>query len=130
MKYKEQEFTLELKENIKCMEKEIERISLGFFKAYSHLYIGKNMKLDMGFEREKENPFEIGYYSSVSIAVLDEEGEMIEFYIIPIWRCENAFLGMPTQSRVWGSKKVGELVDESCYEIEEELKEQLEEYLE
>lgn len=29
-----------------------------------------------------------------------------------------------------GSKKVGELVDESCYEIEEELKEQLEEYLE
>lgn len=130
MKYKEQEFTLELKENIKCMEKEIERISLGFFKAYSHLYIGENMKLDMGFEREKENPFEIGYYSSVSIAVLDEEGEMIEFYIIPIWRCENTFLGMPTQSRVWGSKKVGELVDESCYEIEEELKEQLEEYLE
>lgn len=130
MNYKEQEFTLELKENIRCMEKEIERISLGFFKAYSHLYIGKNMKLDMGFEREKENPFEIGYYSSVSIAVLDEEGEMIEFYIIPIWRCENTFLGMPTQSRVWGSKKVGELVDESCYEIEEELKEQLEEYLE
>lgn len=29
-----------------------------------------------------------------------------------------------------GGKKVGELVDESCYEIEEELKEQLEEYLE
>ena len=130
MKYKEQEFTLELKENIQCMEKEIERISLGLFKEYSHLYIGKNMKLYMGFEREKENPFEIGYYSSVSIAVLDEEGEMIEFYIIPIWRCENTFLGMPTQSRVWGSKKVGELVDESCYEIEEELKEQLEEYLE
>ena len=72
----------------------------------------------------------MGYYSSVSIAVLDEEGEMIEFYIIPIWRCENIFLGMPIQSRVWGSKKVGELVDESCYEIEEELKEQLEEYLE
>lgn len=105
MNYKEQEFTLELKENIKCMEKEIERISLGFFKAYSHLYIGKNMKLDMGFEREKENPFEIGYYSSVSIAVLDEEGEMIEFYIIPIWRCENTFLGMPNQSRVWGGRK-------------------------
>ena len=27
----------------------------------------------MEFEREKENPFEIGYYSSVSIAILDEE---------------------------------------------------------
>ena len=74
MKYKEQEFTLELKENIKCMEKEIERISLEFCKEYSHLYIEKNMKLYMEFAREKENPFEMGYYSSVSIAVLDEEG--------------------------------------------------------
>ena len=39
-------------------------------------------------------------------------------------------LGMSIQSNIFGSKKVGELVDESCYEIEEELKEQLEEYLE
>jgi hypothetical protein len=31
---------------------------------------------------------------------------------------------------MWESKTIGELVDESCYEIEEELKEQLEEYLE
>ena len=27
----------------------------------------------MGFAREKENPFEVGYYSSVAIAILDEE---------------------------------------------------------
>lgn len=88
------------------------------------------MKLDMGFEREKENLFETGYYSSVSIAVVDGEEEMIEFYIIPIWKCENVFLGMPTRSRILGSKIIGELVDESYYEIEEELKEQLKEYLE
>ena len=31
-------------------------------------------------------------------------------------------LGMPIQSNILGSKKVGELADESCYEIEEELK--------
>ncbi|WP_372475363.1 hypothetical protein [Bacillus mycoides] len=55
MKYKAQELALELKEKIQCMENGIARISLGFFKAYSHLYIGENMKLDMGFEREKEN---------------------------------------------------------------------------
>lgn len=84
MKYKEQNFTLELKEKIQCMEKEIERISLKLCKEYSHLYIEKNMKLCMEFARDKENPFEMGYYSSVSIAVLDEEEEMIEFYIIPI----------------------------------------------
>ncbi|EJR84842.1 MULTISPECIES: hypothetical protein [Bacillus cereus group] len=130
MKYKEQEFTLELKENIQCMEKEIERISLKLHKEYSHLYIEKHMELDMGFAREKENPFEVGYYSSVAIAILDEEKEMIEFHNILIWKCERIFLGMPIQSNILGSKKVGELADESCYEIEEELKEQLEEYLE
>ncbi|HDR7709073.1 TPA: hypothetical protein QCX89_000981 [Bacillus cereus] len=130
MKYKEQEFTLELKENIQCMEKEIERISLKLHKEYSHLYIEKHMELDMGFAREKENPFEVGYYSSVAIAILDEEKELIEFHNIPICKCERIFLGMPIQSNILGSKKVGELADESCYEIEEELKEQLEEYLE
>ncbi|MGA5661674.1 hypothetical protein ACPCZR_19240 [Bacillus bombysepticus] len=129
MKYKEQEFTLELKENIQCMEKEIERISLKLHKEYAHLYIEKHMELDMGFAREKENPFEVGYYSSVAIAILDEEKEMIKFHYITIWKCERIFLGMSIQSNIFGSKKVGELVDESCYEIEEELKEQLEEYL-
>ncbi|AND09564.1 hypothetical protein COD10_04125 [Bacillus thuringiensis] len=130
MKYTERDFTLELKEKIQCMEKEIERISLKLYKEYSHLYIEKNMELDMGFAREKENPFEVGYYSSVAIAILDEEKEMIGFYNIPIWKCERIFLGMPIQSNILGSKKVGELADESCYEIEEELKEQLKEYLE
>ena len=41
MKYTERDFTLELKEKIQCMEKEIERISLKFYKEYSHLYIEK-----------------------------------------------------------------------------------------
>ncbi|WP_439021607.1 hypothetical protein [Bacillus thuringiensis] len=130
MKYKEQDFTLELKEKIQCMEKEVERISLKLSKEYSHLYIEKNMELEMGFAREKEHPFEVGYYSSVAIAILDEEQEMIGFHNISIWKCESIFLGIPIQSNILGSKKVGELVDESCYEIEEELKEQLKEYLE
>ncbi|MED1409564.1 MULTISPECIES: hypothetical protein [Bacillus] len=129
MKYKEQEFTLELKEKIQCMENEIERISLKLFKDYSHLYIEKNMELFMELIRDKENPFETGYYSSISIAVLDEEGAMIEFYTVPIWECGNYFLGVPLQMRVWGSKLSGELVDESYCEIEEELKERLEEFL-
>lgn len=64
----------------------------------------------------------MGYYSSVAIAILDEEKELIGFHNIPIWKCERIFLGMPIQSNILGSKKVGELTDESCYEIEEELK--------
>ena len=42
MKYTERDFTLELKENIQCMEKEIERIAFKLFKDYSHLYIEKH----------------------------------------------------------------------------------------
>lgn len=129
MKYKERDFTLELKEKIQCMEKEIERISLELYKAYLHLYIEKNMELDMGLVKDKEDPFETGYSSSISIAVLDEEGKMIEFYTVPIWECCNYFLGVPVQIRLWGSKLSGELVDESYCEIEEELKERLEEFL-
>ena len=129
MKYQERDFTLELKEKIQCMEKEIERISLELYKEYSHLYIEKNMELDMGLVKGKENPFETGYDSSVAMAVLDEEKEMIGFQYITIWKCERIFLGMSIQSNIFGSKKVGEIVDESCDEIEEELKEQLEEFL-
>ncbi|EOP51228.1 hypothetical protein IKQ_03837 [Bacillus cereus VDM053] len=110
------------------MEKEIERISLKLFEEYSYLYIEKNMELSMELVKDKEHPFEVGYYSSAAIAILDEEKEMIGFHNIPIWKCERIFLGMPIQSNILGSKKVGELVDESCYEIEEELKEQLEEF--
>ncbi|PFC88069.1 hypothetical protein CN272_08765 [Bacillus anthracis] len=138
MKYKERDFTLELKEKIQCMEKEIEKISFKLFKEYSHLYIEKNMELFIELIRDKENPFETGYYSSISIAVLDEEGAiavldeegaMTEFYTVPIWECCNYFLGVPLQIRFWGSKLSGELVDESYCEIEEELKERLEEFL-
>ncbi|HDR7513794.1 hypothetical protein AB1I92_17890 [Bacillus mobilis] len=129
MKYKERDFTLELKEKIQCMEKEIERISFKLFKDYSHLYIEKNMELFIELIRDKEYPFETGYSSSISIAVLDEEGKMIEFYTVPIWECCNYFLGVPLQIRLWGSKLSGELVDESYCEIEEELKERLEEFL-
>ena len=129
MKYKEQDFTLELKEKIQCMEKEIERISFKLFKDYSHLYIEKNMELFIELIRDKEDPFETGYSSSISIAVLDEEGAMIEFYTVPIWECCNYFLGVPLQIMFWGSKLSGELVDETYCEIEEELKEWLEEFL-
>ncbi len=75
----------------------IERISLKLHKEYSRLYIENHMELDMGFAREKENPFEVGYYSSVAIAIVDEEKEMIGFHNIPIWKCERIFLGMPIQ---------------------------------
>ena len=58
-----------------------------------------------GICKRKENPFEVGYYSSVAIAILDEEKEMIEFHYIPIWKCEKIFLGMSIQSNILGVRK-------------------------
>ena len=104
MKYTERDFTLELKENIQCMEKEIERISLKLYKEYSYLYIEKH-GVRYGICAGKENPFEVGYYSSVAIAILDEEKEMIEFHDIPIWKCERIFLGISIQSNILGVRK-------------------------
>ena len=49
------------------------------------------MELFIELIRDKEHPFETGYSSSISIAVLDEEGKMIEFYTVPIWECCNYF---------------------------------------
>lgn len=49
------------------------------------------MELFIELIRDKENPFETGYSSSISIAVLDEEGKMIEFYTVPIWECCSYF---------------------------------------
>ena len=45
----------------------------------------------MGFAREKENPFEVGYYSSVAIAILDEEKEMIDFTIYQFGNAKESF---------------------------------------
>ncbi len=56
MKYTERDFTLELKEKIQCMEKEIERILLELYKAYLHLYIEKNMELFIELIRDKDDP--------------------------------------------------------------------------
>lgn len=60
MKYKERDFTLELKEKIQCMEKEIERISLKLFREYAHLYIEKNMELDIDSKEKKRIPLKRG----------------------------------------------------------------------
>lgn len=76
------------------MEKEIEWILFKLYKEYLCLYIENYMELDMGFVREKENFFEVGYYLLVVIVILDEEKEMIGFYNILIWKCERIFLGM------------------------------------
>ena len=54
---------------------------------------------------------------------------MFLFFSVPFLECFTYFLRVPLQIRFWGSKLSGELVDESYCEIEEELKERLEEFL-
>ncbi len=60
------------------------------------------MELFIELIRDKEHPFETGYSSSISIAVLDEEGKMIEFYTVPIWECCNYFFRSTASNKVLG----------------------------
>lgn len=88
------------------------------------------MELFIEFEQNKKNIFEIGYKSSILLAINDEQGDMIDFYTIPIWECSLHFLGLPTHLRIPGSKTLGELINESEKDVEIELKEHLESFLE
>ncbi|HWO95353.1 MAG TPA: hypothetical protein VNM45_03230 [Bacillus sp. (in: firmicutes)] len=129
MKYKAKELTINLKEKIANMEERLEMVSALLLQRYAPLFIEKNMELFIEFERSKKNPFEAGYESSISIAVTDENGDMIDFYRIPIWECERHFLGLPVLVKIPGSRITGELMDESEKEVEMEIAEHLEELL-
>lgn len=129
MKYKAKELTANLQEKIINIEERLKMVSDLLLQRYNPLFAEKKMELFIEFEKNKKNPYEIGYESSLSLAVINENGEMMDFYRIPIWECERHFLGLPVLARIPGSKVTGELIDESEEEIEMEIAEHLEELL-
>lgn len=129
MKYKAKELTANLQEKIINIEERLKMVSDLLLQRYNPLFAEKKMELFIEFEKNKKNPYEIGYESSLSLAVINENGEMMDFYRIPIWECERHFLGLPVLVRIPGSKVTGELIDESEEEIEMEIAEHLEELL-
>ncbi|EJR57561.1 hypothetical protein IIM_00168 [Bacillus cereus VD107] len=130
MNYKEKEFTLDLKEKIINIEQKLRNISVQLLQKYAPLFIKKDMELFIDLEKSKKDTFEIGYKSSILLGVTDAQGDMIDFYTIPIWECNRHFFGLPVSINLPGSKVIGELIDESEKDIQIELREHLEEFLE
>ncbi|MGV6978098.1 hypothetical protein CN675_23175 [Bacillus toyonensis] len=130
MNYKEKEFTLDLKEKIVNIEQKLRNVSVQLLQNYAPLFIKKDMDLFIELEKSKKDTFEIGYKSSILLGVTDAQGDMIDFYTIPIWECNRHFFGLPVSINLPGSKVIGELIDESEKDIQIELRKHLEEFLE
>ncbi|EOV9529252.1 hypothetical protein ACE41A_21700 [Bacillus cytotoxicus] len=130
MNYKEKEFTLDLKEKIVNIEQKLRNVSVQLLQNYTPLFVKKDMELFIELEKNKKDTFEIGYKSSILLEVTDTQGDMIDFYTIPIWKCNRYFLGLPVSINLPGSKIIGELIDESEKDIQIELRKHLEEFLE
>lgn len=130
MNYKEKEFTLDLKEKIINIEQKLRNVSVQLLQKYAPLFVKKDMELFIELKKSKKDTFEIGYKSSILLAVTDAQGDMIDFYTIPIWECNRHFFGLLVSINLPGSKVMGELIDESEKDIEIELREHLKEFLE
>ncbi|EOW9530202.1 hypothetical protein ACO11K_004018 [Bacillus cytotoxicus] len=130
MNYKEKEFTLDLKEKIVTIEQKLRNVSVLLLQKYTPLFVKENMELFIEFEKSKKDTFEIGYKSSLLLGVTDAQGDMIDFYTIPIWECNRHFFGLPISINLPGSKIIGGLINESEKDIQIELKKHLEESLE
>lgn len=130
MNYKEKEFTLDLKEKIINIEQKLRNVSVQLLQKYAPLFVKKDMELFIELEKSKKDTFEIGYKSSILLAVTDAQGDMIDFYTIPIWECNRHFFGLLVSINLPGSKVMGELIDESEKDIEIELREHLKGFLE
>lgn len=129
MKYHKIEFTNDLAKRIASRENALNDISQSLLKKYKPIFNKGNMELYIEFEKKMKNPFENGYESSISIGVTDSNGDMIDFYMIPIWNCRMYFFGLPVGKNLIGSKLIGELLDETEDEVKFEIKEHIEEFL-
>lgn len=129
MKYVEKDFSLELKETIKNNEAALKDLIEKLLNENKPVFAKKGLDFDAGFGRKGNNPFQPRYSSSISIAICDENGDLLDLYMINLWECNRYFLGMPISKKNPGSKIVGELLDESFEDIKLELKEYIEEHL-
>ncbi|KZE38919.1 hypothetical protein AV656_08440 [Bhargavaea cecembensis] len=130
MKYVELDFTPQLERTIRQKEETLEMLLKATMEKYRPQFEQKGMELDAELDRTKDELFEPGYESSLSLAVLDRDGELEELHFISIWACRRVFLGLWVNLPLPGSRITGELLDESEEEIRLELQEFLQEYLE
>jgi hypothetical protein len=126
LRYAQSEFDNDLRQRIESTEIALQTHIENLLKEYKPLFSKLKLDLDAGLEREGSHPFQPGYDSSVSVGIVDIDGEVPYFHMLKIWQCERLFLGLPVSINIPGSKVTGELLDESIEDIKEELKEYIE----
>ncbi|SFK02592.1 MULTISPECIES: hypothetical protein [unclassified Bacillus (in: firmicutes)] len=127
MKYSYKEFSPSLLAQIKEIEESLKEPIALLLKKYKSVFAEKNIDFGAGLEIEGENHFTPGYNSVVVIGITEEDDELLDLYMITIWKCERTWLGMPVSKNIPGCKITGELVEESVKEVLLELEEHIEE---
>ncbi|MGG4488056.1 hypothetical protein [Metabacillus idriensis] len=128
MKYTQKDFNDNLLNRITTTEQKLKNHIDDLMKEYQPIF-KDNLKIDGDFEHEGPHPFKPGYRSAVSIGIIDERGEMVNFHTVPIWECDWRFLGLQVSTKIPGSKLAGELLDESAVMIKKELMEFIHDHL-
>lgn len=128
MKFQKTDFTEELKVKIKNTELTLKEYIESLLSEYKSVFASKSLEFDAGFDKEGNDPFIPGYWSTISIGIAEKNEDLIGLHIIRIWECERFFLGMPISKKIPGSKIIGELLDESFEEVKAELNEYIDEF--
>ncbi|WP_404459816.1 hypothetical protein [Sutcliffiella horikoshii] len=129
MKYAEKHFTLELLEKINNNETALTDLMERLLVKNKPFFAKKGLDFHAEFERKGNDPFDPGYHSSISLAICDENDNLLDLNMITIWECDRYFLGLPVSKKIPGSKIAGELLDESPKDIKVELNEYINEQL-
>lgn len=131
MKYGENEFTLQLRNRINEIEQQLRDITIKLEQIYTSLFKEQNLDLYIKFEVTNSDLFESGYESAIIIFINDDtEGDMFSFYNVIVWKCNRTFLGIRTSKKIFGSKVIGDLVDQPIKDIKFELETHLKDFLE
>jgi len=131
MKYGDNEFTLQLRNRINEIEQQLRDITIKLEQIYTPLFKEQNLDLYIKFEVTNSDLFESGYESAIIIFINDDtEGDMFSFYNVIVWKCNRTFLGIRTSKKIFGSKVIGDLVDQPIKDIKFELETHLKDFLE
>jgi len=121
MRYRQTEFTLELQEKIQDMETKLTAYAKQIQGQYQADFEKKGLYFEAELKKSAGHPFNPGYESVILLGAGLREAEEFELHIIPIWKCERIFMGMPVVRQIPGSQVYGELAEEQIGHIKEEI---------
>lgn len=121
MRYRQTEFTLELQEKIQDMEAKLAAYAKQIQERHQADFEKKGLYFETELKKSAGHPFNPGYESVILLGAGLNKTEEFELHIIPIWKCDRIFMGMPVVRQIPGSQIYGELAEEQIGHIKEEI---------